>query len=65
MKRRFISGSLALVVALGCMSGCGVETEPTEKNSISYLYVTTPAGGFGKEYLEIVEKKFEEKYAKK
>ena len=63
MKRKFISGTLALVVALGCMSACGIETGPVEKENISYLYVSTSAGGLGKEYLEVVEKKFEEKYA--
>ncbi|MBO5737573.1 MAG: hypothetical protein J6S04_07165 [Clostridia bacterium] len=63
MKRKFISGSLALIVALGCMAGCGVEVGPTEKDNISYLYVSTNSGGFGKGFLEVVEAKFEEKYA--
>ncbi len=63
MKRKFIGGGLALVVALGCMSGCGVEVAPTEKDNISYLYVSTPSGGFGDEFLNVVAEKFEEKYA--
>ena len=58
---------MASVLACGLLAGCngGVEYEPEENATLSYLYVDTAPGGFGSEYLSVVAKAFESANADK
>ena len=65
MKRKLIAISMASVLTCGLIVGCGVEYEPPEDPTKSYLYVDTADGGFGSEYLNVVARAFEAAYAEK
>lgn len=68
MKRKIIAVSMASILACGLMAGCegvGVEYEPEEDATISYLYVDTRDGGFGTEFLSVAAKAFEKANAEK
>ena len=68
MKRKFIAVAMASILTCGFMAGCGglgVEYEPEEDETISYLYVDTRDGGFGTEFLSAAAKAFEKANAEK
>ena len=67
MKRKIIAMSMASILACGFMAGCnvGVEYEPEEDATISYLYVDTRDGGFGSEFFNVAAKAFEKANAEK
>ncbi len=61
MKKRFLTILLVGVLAFSSLTAC-IDDGNDEKSNISYLYVDTYSGGFGQEFLEAVEEKFEEAY---
>ena len=66
MKRRVMAISMASLLTVGLMTGCGgVQYEPEEDATKSYLYVDTRAAGFGSEFLSVAAKAFEEANAGK
>lgn len=67
MKRKLIAISMASLLTCGVIAGCngGVQYEPEEDATKSYLYVDSYTGGFGSEFLSVAAKAFEAANAEK
>ena len=66
MKRKIIAISMASMLACGLATGCGgIEYEPEEDATKSYLYVDSFSGGFGSEFFNVVARAFEKEYENK
>ena len=61
MKRKIIAISMATLMAGSMMAGCngGVQYEPEEDSTKSYLYVESYGGGYGSKFFEVVANEFE------
>lgn len=63
-KRSIIAMALAMVVTLSTvpLAGCGSSEQSKENSNTTVLSVLNYDGGVGSEWLDVVAKKFEEKY---
>lgn len=67
MKKKVLSLAICAILGLSCMAtaacGSGGGNDDDENSTKSVLYVSNYAGGFGKDWMDEIERRFEEKYA--